>query len=494
MMNLSRFLLTPYVPEKRTLSRAALYSLLLLFAAHAFCFFNLTYSSGSVMLSVSSGRGAQIAAGAYLQPFYWRIRGSISSPLFVGMLSSLYLTLVNLVLVWLLQLAHPVSLFALCGAITANAAVLSICAASVHTADAIFLSLLLAALACACCMRIRLGVIPAVMLLTPALALDPQAFAFFAAMALIVMLSDLLLRREIKAFALGALRLGIALAASAALYMLGFMLMLRRNGADAAASFQLLGGDPVSAYLAPIRALLSPLTAYPHVSVIIRVLLVLACICLLVRRAASLGKGVSALLAASMLVLPLLSSLTLLSAQADVQITMAHCLLDAAVIMLLSRLMPDRAALCNLAAAAFAVLFTGCIVFSNQVYLKKNLEFESTLSLMSRIIARMEETPGYEIGYTPVAFIGTPEESVFSVERKGFEHLSALDAAAANYAIANTDDMIWYMWDVMGYPINVASAYDAQLIAQSPQCASMPAYPRDGFCSMIDGTLVVKLQ
>ena len=50
--------------DQSVMTCAALCSAVLLFAAHAFCFFNLTYSSGSVMLHVASGRSAQIAAGA----------------------------------------------------------------------------------------------------------------------------------------------------------------------------------------------------------------------------------------------------------------------------------------------------------------------------------------------------------------------------------------------------------------------------------------------
>ena len=153
-------LLRRYTPvDQSTLTRTALYSALLLFAAHAFCFFNLTYSSGSVMLHVASGRSAQIAAGAYLQPIYWHVRGSISSPLFVGMLSMLYLTACSLITVYLLRITQKPALFALCAAMNVNAAVLSICAGSLHTAYASFLALLLCAIACALCMRVRFGVI-----------------------------------------------------------------------------------------------------------------------------------------------------------------------------------------------------------------------------------------------------------------------------------------------------------------------------------------------
>ncbi|MBR4039848.1 MAG: hypothetical protein IKJ11_07105 [Clostridia bacterium] len=484
--------------DAAALKRTALCTLAFLFAAHAFCFFNLTYSSGSVMLHVSSGRSAQITAGQYLQPIYWRLRGGISSPLFVGMLSALYLTLTNLVLVWLLRLRNPLPVFALCGTTSVNAAVLSICAASLHTADAAFLALLLAALACACCLRVRFGTIPGALLLTAALALHADAFAFFAAASLTVMLSDLLLDKNVKAFAADALRLVLTLFAAAALFALGFALMLRRNGAQASVSLSLMGGNLPAAYLAPIRALFAPLTAYVHVSAAIRILLVIAGVLCIAGIACSQSKSESILLAAGTLLLPLCCGLTLLSSQTGAQTAPAHCLLDIWLIVLISRAAPCRNAVCRVFtaafSAAFAVLFTGCIVFSNQVYLKKNLEFESTLSLMSRIIARMEETPGFEPGYTPVAFIGTPEESSFSVERKGFEHLSALEAAKTNYAIADDSDMIWYMWDVMGYPINFADSFSIERLSKTQQAAEMPVFPQEGSCAFVGDTLVVKLR
>lgn len=479
-----------FFPDTDTLKRTALYSLLLLFAAHAFCFFNLTYSSGSVMLNVSSGRSAQIEAGHYLLPLYWRIRGSISSPFFVGMLSMLYLTLTNLVLVALLGIRQPLHLFALCGVTTVNAAVLSICAASLHTADAAFLALLLSALSCLFCLRMRLGVLPGALLLVGALALDSGACAFFAALALITLLADLLDDRSARLFALAAPL--AALAAALLLHQLGHMLMLRRSGMGESAGLLFFGGDLFAAYLAPVRALFSPLTAYAWLSRIIRILLAVLCAAGLIPLARRQTKK-AWLLAAGLLALPLLCGFTILPAQASQQITPAHCLLDVCLVMLLSRLTPDRKAIRRLMAAAFSALFLGSIVFANQVYLKKNLEFESTLSVMSRVITRMEKTPGYQPGYTPVAIAGTPEDSVFSVERKGFEHLSALDAAKGNFAIADKMDMIWYMWEVMGYPVNFVSTHELALLTESDAVRSMPVFPQDGCCAFVDGVLVVKL-
>ena len=479
--------------DKAALRNAAALSLLLMFAAHAFCFFNLTFSSGSVMLSVSSGRSAQIAGGQFLQPLYFRLRGSISSPLFVGLLCTLYLTLTNAVIARLLDLRRPLAVFALCGAMTANAAVISVCAGALNTADAVFLGLLLAALAAVCCLRVRLGLFPGVVLLAAALGLEPTAASFFAALTLITLLSDLIAARDPRAFLRGLVRLLLVLAPGVAVYALGDVLMLRRSGLDQQAVLQTAGYGLSGLWLAPIRALLAPLTAYASLSVALRALIALLALLAFAASVRSLGAACAALLALGALALPLACNLPVFSAGAVPQITMAYCLLDVLFIMLLARLAPGKTRVQRLAAGAFGVIFLGSIVFSNQVYLKKNLELESTLSLMSRVIQRLEETEGYVPGYTPVAILGTPEGSVFSVERKGFEHLSALDAASGNYAISTDEDMIWYCWQVLGYPLNFVSTFELEQLRENDAARALPAFPDEGCCTFIGETLVIRL-
>lgn len=479
--------------DQSTLTRTALYSVLLLLAAHAFCFFNLTYSSGSVMLHVANGRSAQIASGAYLQPIYWHIRGSISSPLFVGMLSMLYLTACSLITVYLLRITQNPALFALCAAMSVNAAVLSICAGSLHTADASFLALLLCAFACALCMRVRFGVIPGALVLTAALAMDSSCCAYFASLMLITAVSDLLVSGSVKDFLADAARLFGVMISGIAVYLLGYALMLRRSGLDEQIQLLLFGGDLIQAYLSPFRALFAPLTAYPLLNTALRALFVLTSLCALVCCARTKGKTVALLLAVSLLLFPLLSGLTLFAGQESLQITAAHCLFDVLVIMLACCLWGSRVRLQKALWTAFAVLALGGIVFSNQVYLKKNLELESTLSVMSRVIARAESVEGYQPGITPVAIIGTPDHSILSIQRKGFEHLSALDAANANYAITNDTDMIWYIWEVMGYPFNFVSTYELEQIKQSAAAQAIPAFPQEGCCQFIGDTLVIRL-
>ena len=56
--------------DKTAFKRAAFWTLIFFAAAHAFCFFNLTYASGSVLIDVGRDASAQIERGVCLQPFY----------------------------------------------------------------------------------------------------------------------------------------------------------------------------------------------------------------------------------------------------------------------------------------------------------------------------------------------------------------------------------------------------------------------------------------
>jgi len=477
--------------HKDTFKLTALLSLSLFFAAHAFCFFNLTYSGASVALDVSKIRSSLIEDGRFLAPYYFRLRGTLSAPLWVGMLSALYMALTSIIAAWLLGLKKTGHLLILCGSLTVNAALTSIFAASMHTADAAMLALLLCTVSAACCLRLRFGFVPGAALLAAALALDPGALAFFAALTVIAWLSDLLAGG--KSTVSSAWDVPLAAAAGTALWLIGSLLMARRSGYALSAGLYLPDGGLLDAYLAPIRTLLSPLTAYAAPNLILRTLLALSALAAIVMNARRLGAKRMTALILGILILPLLCALPLFYLKNAVQITPAYCLLDALLLVLINRLMPEKPRFHLAAASAFSALFLGSIVFSNQVYLKKNLEFEATLSLTSRIIQRAEETEGYQPGFTPIAIIGTPEESVFSVPRTGFEHLSALEAAVPNYAVASEEDMIWYFWEVLGYPASFVSTYELSQLKDDEAVRAMPLFPAEGCCAFVGDTLVIKL-
>lgn len=498
MQTLSHAMQRAFRENKAFLMRICTVMPLFIFAAHAFCFFNLTYSSDSVMLNAAKGREAQLAGGQYLLGLYWQLRGGISSPLWVGLLSTLYLTATAFLSAHLLSLRSLPAVFVLCGILAANSAVVSVCAASLHTADASFLAMMLAALAALLCMRYRFGTPCSALLIAAAAALDAAAPAFALTLMMLSLISDALSCTQRRALYRRTLGTMLSLLCGALVYLLGHAVMLRRNGLESTAVFHLPAGDSLSgAWLYPIQMLLSPLTAYTTLNVVLRIALLICTLfslLFMLRRASPMRRFAVPL---GVALLPLCANLPVFSGEPTGQTSLSFPLLDLLAAMQLLRMQSTHATwprlLRRAAVACFGALFLGGIVFSNQVYLKKNLEYESTLSAMTRVLDRIEQTEGYTPGNTPVAIVGTLEDSVLSVSHQGFEHLSVLDAASNNYAAVSYEDNIWYTWQILGYPLNFISSHEQAMLEQSDAIQAMPSFPSEGCCCFVGDTLVIKL-
>ena len=97
--------------NKNAIRSVILFSLILMFCGHAFCYANLSYSGASVAVDASKENASLISSGQFLATLYWRVRGALSAPLTVGMLSFLYLTASTLLISDMLNLTNPLSLW-----------------------------------------------------------------------------------------------------------------------------------------------------------------------------------------------------------------------------------------------------------------------------------------------------------------------------------------------------------------------------------------------
>lgn len=481
----------------RRLGYAAAIALLFLFAAHAFGWFNLSYSGDAMMIDPTRGRTGQISDGQFLLPIYWAIRGNLSAPLLVGLLSCLYLCLSTALIVETLGLTDRREIALTAGLLCSGASVTAINAAQLHVADAYFLALLLAVAGTALCRRARLGFLPASLLFAAAAALEPGMVMAGAALGVLAALLDTLDGRRIRG-KLGILSLAMALA----MHVTGYALLTRRSGLDWEAAIQpplgmgdgALPGALLRAYAYPIAKAALPQTAHPTVCAAIMVALLLGGLLALGVLLGRAGGKSRAHAVGLFLLLPLAMNLPVFAAQRPEATSemLAFVFLPVAAVALLGRAF-RRAGVYRAVAAGCAALFVSAVVFSNQVYLKKTLELQATLSVMTRVIDRMERTEGYEVGVTPVALLGSLEDSILAVSKQGFEHLESFDAAQNRYAPVTTEDYTWYLWDIMGYPCSLVSYYESGQLAGREDVRAMPAFPAQGCCRMIDGVMVVRL-
>lgn len=137
-----------------------------------------------------------------------------------------------------------------------------------------------------------------------------------------------------------------------------------------------------------------------------------------------------------------------------------------------------------------AVLLGGIIwvhfIYANQIYFKKSQQEKAAYSLMTRIVADVEEVPGYEPGVTPVAIAGHFEGAPHLVELPGFEDVRPYSMGKTSLTYPGLDyAMINYY---LGVDINLV-----RVDQTVPAIRQMPVYPEAGSIDMVDGTVVVKM-
>ena len=133
-----------------------------------------------------------------------------------------------------------------------------------------------------------------------------------------------------------------------------------------------------------------------------------------------------------------------------------------------------------------AVLSWSNIVFSNQVYLKRDLQEQATLSLMTRIVYSIESTEGYVPGVTPVALSGSFENTPSIPEMEAFKDVRPYGMGKSSLTYVGTDYA--FLTHFMNVNMNLTRINgDLEAVKQ------MPVYPAKGSVAFVDGILVVKI-
>ncbi len=136
----------------------------------------------------------------------------------------------------------------------------------------------------------------------------------------------------------------------------------------------------------------------------------------------------------------------------------------------------------------------GFIVFSyiqtdNAVYVKKEVESKATLSLMTQIMAQIDQAEGYVPGETPVTFVGQVSEILQEVP--GTEKVKGISGCNKTSAITYPGTYQAYFDNVMLRDVSVI--FD-EGTAKKEEVLHMPVYPKPGYVKLVDGVAVVRLQ
>ena len=506
------------------LKKIALYTLIFMALLHGYRYVSLGFSHDSLAFAWQPDLEWQISLGRYMQPFYWWIiRGRIAAPFIVGVLSYGYMVGSVYGVASLLDLKAKTTLFLLAGLMCGSLAFIALDATYSHTADVYMLALMLNIAAAWLCLRGRRrvpSVLAAVVLLVISTGLYQAYLQVFTALTMVWALLRLL-KTDDRAIPEAVARCAqsfLALMLAMALFFVGYYVVMAVTGVEAVSRENSIGGMKVLSGAALVDMVKTtwkmPLWQLVRLQGRIAPLArMLTAVVLMTGAAATIFTArrsrVSAWQALGMAVLVLLLPFGMNWICLFCSGAVHDLMMYAYIVPLLAALAANerawnlaladegkqigkktRAAACVLPLAVLTLLFDRGI-YANQIYLKKDLEYDTTLSVMTRVVDRIEQVEGYIPGETPVEFLGDIQRSKLAMTRPAFAHLDSLTGTEENYAITYGDTFWMYLEDVMGYPIK--RFRETKNEEQERVTDDMPCFPDKDSVQMVDGVVFVKL-
>lgn len=138
---------------------------------------------------------------------------------------------------------------------------------------------------------------------------------------------------------------------------------------------------------------------------------------------------------------------------------------------------------------AFLFLWNG-IQTSNALYIKKDLEQDAALSLMTRVVERLETTPGYVPGTTPVVFVGYAGASAMPGFEPAYQVSGMGGTSAFTYNIRGMYNS--YFRYILNRPVMLDSE-NWTSFQTDPRVAEMPVFPSAESIQELDHVFIVKM-
>ena len=498
--------------DHKTIRRVFFFTAVFFFCAHLYRFCTLGFTHDSLLIDQSQDTAFQLSLGRFMQPVYWLIRGDIAAPFLIGLFSCAFLFLTFLLIVSIFHLSSTFSIALVCMTLTANATLSIGNATYAHSTDSYMCALFLSVLSVYLFLHFRWGFLLSPFVLCAAVGLYQSYLQTAVLLYLMVLTLMLLNRSSVRAVFFTGVAAVAELLAGLLLYAFLYPLILKKLGISVATTYNGLAGvgnyNNISilslvkdAYLYPFQSVLNPQTHLPTLAIIMYLVLfaVTGIAVISLARCRSLSAVSVVMLILLFALMPLGANITYVISKGMVHILMSYAffLFFVLPVSLVEQLHAEHRrifpAIRAVLLASLSVLYLCNTAFANQFYFRRDLEMQSTLSLMSRVIDRVEQTEGYVPGETPVAFVGTLFDTPLFMNRPGFEHLFYLRGGNNVYAITYENCFSWYTQQVLGYPMRILSESERVQMAFREDVLAMPVFPEDGCCRMIDGTLVIRL-
>ena len=478
-----------------------------MFVAHGFCYFNILYSHDSLNIFHAGYYGDSLGIGRFLIPVWTFLRGSYYPPIIIGVLSTIFMIFTIYYICKLFEIKDKI-LILLITLLTCTCSTITLLNATyINYADMYIFCILLNVISVYLIRKNNKLSYLAIITLLITFAIYPAYLSVTLGLYIGMLIKDLSNDKNKKEIFKEGIKCMLITIVSLIAYIILNKLLLRilnynlshvTNSISNALNYSNLGTLTLGikqTYSKYFEYLFKPHTFHKTLYLILNIVLIVIAIynCIKIIKNKNLKKQNFFLILLLCLILPFILNIIYFITVGVTHELMIFGINITYVFIIL--LLSDKTKL-NKAAYMFLMIIAFCnIVYSNQVYEKKNLELKATISTMNRVIYKVENTDGYEVGKTPVVIIGSLNNGPLAIKQPGFDY----EAVGLFGSFSTTYHKNYYRFIkyYMGHPINIVDKEDtesktAKEFASKYEVQKMPFYPNEGSIKMIDDYLIIK--
>ena len=489
-------------------------TLIFMVVAHGYCYVNLNFSHDS-MRTFFWTKSDTLEIGRYMIPVFLLIRGKYYPPLLVGTLTYLFLSIIIYILVDIFKVRRKLNIILISGILSTASTLTLLNATYIDFSDVYMFGILLMTLGSYICIKMKRGYIYAIIPVLISLALYQSYICFFIGIIMLFYIKEILDNKNTKEIFIRGLKSIITIIVSLIIYAISLKVVTLVTGIGLANKYNSVSGIGnfgsinnmfnllIGTYQYTYHYIINPSTYYKTIVSILNILMLIIAIgiCILSSRKNKLKNGNKYLLLILTLLLPFGINMVYFIGKGIEHELMIYSLFLLYVFMIAmleyvnnhkstKNKNPIKYITYFTNISLFLIIFSG-VIYSNQCYLKKNLEFDTTLTTMNRVVDRIEQIEGYEVGKTKVAIIGSLANSKLSLKRREFDYEAV--GLGENFSLTYYKNYKQYFENYLSYPINIVPEEKSEKYKNKQAVKKMKEFPHKDSIKMIGDTIIVKL-
>ncbi len=510
---MSKFKLKINKKEIEMLKFTAIITALIMIVAHGFCYFNLLYSHDSLIIIHNDfNYNNSLRIGRFLIPVWTYIRGEYYPPLLIGVISIIIMILAIYFICKIFSLDKKRDVFIVALLLCTCSTITFLNATYINYSDMYIFAFFLQILAVYFFQKNNQLSLLTIPILIISFAIYNCYLGVSLGLYIGLLIKDLLNKVDWKIVLKKGIKFVIFVILSLILYILcsklvsylcNISLTNEYNSINRALEFDNFSAlikcfkDTYTTYFVYF---LVPFTFHIKIAYILHMFVALVAIYLMIKKTVNINRVRNTKLYVFLIILLCLVIPFALNVIYFITDGIVHGLMVFAInityiyiICLISK--EDKSLISKTTYVVLIII--GClnIAYSNQIYEKRKMEFDSTMNILNRVVMQAETVDNYEPGKTEVILIGNLNNGSLVDEKQGFDYTGI----GQSYFFATTSNRNTYRFIryFLGANMNIVNKnLDTSPIAKEyskkDEVKQMPSYPDKGSIKMIDNYLIIK--